>query len=53
MLQKISGIDKCQGEEREREGDITTFPRKFVVSPYRATSYGKLLFQKTSGIEKC
>ena len=29
VLQKISGIEKCQGEER---GGITTFHRKFVVS---------------------
>ena len=53
MLQKNSGIEKCQGEEREREGGITTFARKFVVSPYRATSWGKLVFPKISGIEKC
>ena len=51
MLQKISGIEK--GQERERGGSITTFPKKFVVSQYRKTSSGKLLFQKISGIKNC
>ena len=37
---------------RER-GGITTFHRNFVVSQYRKTSQGKLVFQKISGIEKC
>ena len=50
MLQKTSGIEKCQGEER---GGITTFPRKFVVSQYRKISLGKLVFKKISGIEIC
>ena len=93
MLQKNSGIEKCQ-EERERErgasrlslenllshrteqlrrgnlcfrkflvsknvkdkrerGGITTFCRNFVVSQYRKSSSGKLVFQKVSGIGKC
>ena len=51
MLQKISGIEKCQ-EERERGGHHE-FPRKFDVSQYRKISSGKLVFQKVSGIEKC
>ena len=38
---------------REREGGITTFCRTFVVSEYRKSSSGKLVFQKVSGIEKC
>ena len=29
---------KMSRRERERGGGITTFPRKFVASPYRATS---------------
>ena len=37
---------------RER-GGITTFCRNFVVSQYRKSSSGKLVFQKVSGIEKC
>ena len=38
---------------RIREGGgITTFCRKFVVSQYRKTSQGKLVFQKSSGIAK-
>ena len=37
---------------RER-GGITTFHRNFVVSQYRKSSSGKLVFQKASGIEKC
>ena len=37
---------------RER-GSITTFHRNFVVSQYRKTSQGKLVFQKISGTEKC
>ena len=38
---------------REREGaGITTFCRKIVVSQYRKTSSGKLVFQKGSGIAK-
>ena len=38
---------------REREGGgITTFHRNIVVSQYRKTSQGKLVFQKLSGIEK-
>ena len=93
MLQKISGIEKFQGEERERVGHhdfpskiccltvpsnfvgetcvsenfwyrkmlrireregggITTFCRTFVVSQYRKSSSGKLVFQKGSVIEK-
>ena len=31
-------VSKNVKEKREREGGITTFPRNFVVSPYRATS---------------
>ena len=38
---------------RERGGCITTFCRNFVVSQYRKSSSGKLVFQKVSGIEKC
>ena len=38
---------------RERGGGITTFCRNFVVSQYRISSSGKLVFQKVSGIEKC
>ena len=39
---------------RERGGGgITTFCRNFVVSQYRKSSSGKLVFQKVSGIEKC
>ena len=39
---------------RIREGGgITTFHRNIVVSQYRKTSQGKLVFQKISGIEKC
>ena len=37
---------------RER-GGITNFHRNFVVSQYRKSSSGKLVFQKASGIEKC
>ena len=39
--------------ERGGGGGITTFCRNFVVSKYRKSSPGKLLFQKASGIEKC
>ena len=42
-----------RSRERERGGSITTFPKKFVVSQYRKTSSGKLLFQKISGIKNC
>ena len=45
-------VSKNVKDKRER-GGITTFCRKFVVSQYRRTSSGKLVFQKVSGIEKC
>ena len=38
---------------REGGGGITNFCRKFIVSQYRKTSSGTLVFQKVSGIEKC
>ena len=59
-VQKIFVGETCVSESfwyrkmlriRER-GGITTFPQKFVVSLYRGTSEGKLVFQKISGIEK-
>ena len=34
-------------------GGVTTFHRNFVVSQYRKSSSGKLVFYKASGIEKC
>ena len=40
-------------KDKRQRGGITTFCRKFVVSQYRKTSSGKLLFRKVSGIEKC
>ena len=60
-VQKIFVGETCVSESfwyrkmlriRER-GAITTFHRNFVVSQYRKTSQGKLVFQKISGIEKC
>ena len=50
MLQKISGIEKRQGEERGGHHD---FPSKICCLTVPKTSSGKLLFQKVSGIEKC
>ena len=40
-------------KDKRQRGGISTFCRKFVVSQYRKTSLGKLLFRKVSGIEKC
>ena len=45
-------VSKNVKDKREM-GGITTFCRNFVVSQYRKSSSGKLVFQKVSGIEKC